>query len=93
MDIVFCEIFTYSKKPFDLGYPEIKYRNKGYGQILLMQAITQGKKEDCHWIWSMPRKLALGTYTKVGFKKRGKWLEQGVEFGPNCLVTRQLIYK
>jgi len=30
MDIVFCEIFTYSKKPFDLGYPEIKYRNKGY---------------------------------------------------------------
>ena len=70
-----------------------EYRNRGYGQILLMQAIIQGKKEDCHWIWSMPRKLSLETYTKVGFKKRGKWIEHGVEFGPNCLVTRQLIYK
>ena len=31
-------------------------------------------------------------YTIVN-KKRGKWFEHGVEFGPNCLVTRQLIYK
>lgn len=70
-----------------------EYRSKGYGQVLLMQAIIQGKKENCHWIWSMPRKSALKTYVKVGFKKRGKWIDEGVEFGPNCLVTRQLIYK
>jgi GNAT superfamily N-acetyltransferase len=69
------------------------YRSKGYGKVLLMQAIIQGKSEDCHWIWSMPRKLALKTYESVGFKKRGKWLDHGVEFGPNCLATRQLIYK
>jgi len=70
-----------------------EYRSKGYGQTLLMQAIIQGKSEGCHWIWSMPRKSALETYKKVGFKKRGKWIDDGVEFGPNCLVTRQLIYK
>ena len=36
---------------------------------------------------------ALKTYESVGFKKRGKWIDKGVEFGPNCLATRQLIYK
>ena len=69
------------------------YRRQGISQILLKQAILQGKKEECHWIWSMPRKSALPAYQKIGFKKRGKWLYEGVEFGPNCLSTRQIIYK
>jgi len=69
------------------------YRRQGISQILLWQAILQGKKEECHWIWSMPRKSALPAYQKIGFKKRGKWLYEGVEFGPNCLSTRQIIYK
>ena len=69
------------------------YRRQGISQILLWQAILQGKKEECHWIWSMPRKSALPAYQKIGFKKRGKWLDEGVEFGPNCLSTRQIIYK
>ena len=68
-------------------------RGRGFGQLLLLQAIIQGKSEDCHWIWSMPRKTALESYEKAGFKKRGKWIDQKVEFGPNCLATRQLIYK
>ena len=72
-------------------YPD--YRGQGLSAILLRQAILQGKKEGCHWIWSMPRKAALPVYQRVGFKKRGKWLEEEVEFGPNCLATRQLIYK
>jgi len=70
-----------------------EYRGKDYGKTLLMQAIIQGKSESCHWIWSMPRKSALKTYESIGFKKRGMWINDGVEFGPNCLVTRQLIYK
>ena len=74
-------------------YVDEEYRNKGLSQILLRQAILQGKREDCHWIWSMPRKVALPAYQKMGFKKRGKWLEEEVEFGPNCLATRQIIYK
>jgi len=69
------------------------YRRQGISQILLKQAILQGKKEECHWIWSMPRKSALPAYQKIGFKKRGKWLDEGVEFGPNCLSTKQIIYK
>ena len=70
-----------------------EYRSKGYGKVLLMATIIKGKSENCHWIWSMPRKSALKTYEGVGFKKRGKWLDKGVEFGPNCLASRQLIYK
>ena len=74
-------------------YVDSAYRRQGISQILLRQAILQGKKEECHWIWSMSRKSALPAYQKVGFKKRGKWLDEGVEFGPNCLVTRQVLYK
>ena len=74
-------------------YVDKEYRNKGLSQILLRQAILQGKKEECYWIWSMPRKRALSSYQRIGFKKRGKWLEEGVEFGPNCLATRQILYK
>ena len=71
------------------------YRGQGLAQILLRESILQGKVEKCHWIWSMPRKSALSAYQKVGFKKRGKWLDadEGVEFGPNCLATRQVLYK
>ena len=72
-------------------YPD--YRGQGLSAILLRQAILQGKKEQCHWIWSLPRKTALSAYQRVAFKKRGKWLDKEVEFGPNCLATRQLIYK
>ena len=74
-------------------YVDEEYRKKGLSQILLGQAILQGKREECHWIWSMPHKIALPAYQKIGFKKRGKWLEEGVEFGSNCLATRQIIYK
>ena len=70
-----------------------EYRNRGIGKTLLMQAIIQGKSEECHWIWSMPRKEALPAYQAIGFKKRGKWIDKTVEFGPNSLATRQLIYK
>ena len=74
-------------------YVDLEYRCQGLSQILLRKAMDQGKREDCHWIWSMPRKTALPAYQKMGFKKRGKWLEEKVEFGPNCLATRQIIYK
>ena len=74
-------------------YVDIEYRKQGISQILLRQTILQGKKEECHWIWSMPRKTALPVYQKIGFKKRGKWLKEGVEFEPRCLTTRQIIYK
>ena len=67
-----------------------EYRTKGYGKTLLMQAIIQGKSEDCHWIWSMPRKSALETYESVGFNKIGEWLNDTVEFGPNAVAYKYL---
>ena len=74
-------------------YVDLAYRKQEISQILLRQAILQGKKEECHWIWSMPHKTTLPVYQKIGFKKRGKWLNEEVEFGPRCLTTRQIIYK
>ena len=74
-------------------YVDSAYRRQGISQILLRQAILQGKKEECHWIWSMPHKTTLPVYQKIGFKKRGKWLDEEVEFEPRCLTTRQIIYK
>ena len=74
-------------------YVDPTYHNQEISQILLRQSILQGKKEECHWIWSMSQKSVLPVYQKIGFKKRGKWLNEGIEFGPNCLVTRQILYK
>ena len=74
-------------------YVDSTYHNQEISQILLKQAILQGKKEYCHWIWSMSQTSALPAYQKIGFKKRGKWLDESIEFGPNCLVTRQILYK
>ena len=74
-------------------YVDPTYHNQEISQILLRQTILQGKKEECHWIWSMSQKSALPAYQKVGFKKRGKWLDEDMEFEQSCLVNRQILYK
>ena len=68
-----------------------EHRGQGLGQQLLEMAIQQGKREKCSWIWSLPRKTALSTYSKSGFYKVGDWIDKGVEFGPNCLAIHKLL--
>ena len=72
-------------------YVDRDYRLQGLAQKLLMETIQQGKREGCKWIWTMPRKTALSTYNKSGFRKIGDWIDDGVEFGPNCLAIKQLL--
>ena len=67
------------------------YRNQGLAQILLGSVVEQDKREECSWIWSLPRKTALPVYNKSGFIKVGDWIEEGVEFGPNCLAVLKLL--
>jgi len=67
------------------------YRNQGLAQILLGSVVERGKREGCSWIWSLPRKTALPVYNKSGFIKVGDWIEDGVEFGPNCLAVLKLL--
>lgn len=67
------------------------YRNQGLAKKLLNGAVEQGKREECSWIWSLPRKTAIEVYGGVGFIKVGNWIDEGVEFGPNCLAVLKLL--
>ena len=59
--------------------------------MLLKLTISTAKKENCAVIWTMPRKDALFAYESVGFQKIGKWIDDGVEFGPNCIAINQIL--
>ena len=67
------------------------YRGYGLSTQLLKATLEQAKKEQCSHIWTMPRKSALVAYEKVGFRKIGKWFDETVEFGPNCLAINKLL--
>jgi len=41
-------------------------------------------------IWSIPRQSALLAYTKFGFNTVGDYFDEGMEFGPNIYVTKDL---
>ena len=68
-----------------------EHRGNGHSKTLLKQTIKQGRKEGCTHIWTMPRKTALPAYESVGFNKIGGWIDEKVEFGPNCIAMRKLI--
>ena len=59
--------------------------------MLLELTISTAKKENCLVIWTMPRKSALPAYESVGFRKIGGWIDEGVEFGPNCIAIKQIL--
>lgn len=66
------------------------YRGKGIAKLLLQKTIQTAKLENCNFIWSLPRKSSLYAYTSVGFEKTSDWIDEGVEFGPNCYVRLEL---
>ena len=67
-----------------------KHRGLGGAKDLLNVVIEEGKNRGCNKIWSLPRKNSLYAYEKAGFKKQSDWIEDDVEFGPNCIVTRPI---
>ena len=67
-----------------------KHRGLGGAKDLLNVVIEEGKNRGCNKIWSLPRKNSLCAYEKAGFKKQSDWIEDDVDFGPNCIVTRPI---
>ena len=66
-----------------------EYRGNGIAQQLLQATEDQANKEYMVLLWSIPRKTALSTYQKFGFKKMSKFFEG--EFGENCFVVKGLL--
>ncbi len=59
-----------------------KYRGNGIAKKLLQATIDQAAKENCDFIWSIPRKSSLKTYLSVGFRVTSDEIVD-LEFGPN----------
>jgi len=72
-------------------YVSPEHRGKGVSKMLLKLTIEVAKKEKCEVIWTMPRKSALPAYESMGFRKIGKWIGEGVEFGPNCIAINEIL--
>lgn len=66
------------------------HRRKGFASWLLEETVDQARTEGCIWVWSLPRQSAYPTYVQAGFNKTSEWIENEVEFGPNCYVIRSL---
>jgi GNAT superfamily N-acetyltransferase len=67
-----------------------QYRKHGVSQMLFNMTEHQAKIEGCNMIWSIPRKSALPAYTKFGFETVGDYFDEGMEFGPNIYVSKDL---
>lgn len=68
------------------------YRKKGVAGVLFCELHGQAMKEECTAIWSIPRKKALPAYEKYGFEQTSDFFDEGMEFGPNCYVYKELDY-
>jgi|TARA_B100001094_G_C18059879_1_gene734505 GNAT superfamily N-acetyltransferase len=66
------------------------FRRKGVGNLLLKILCEEAFNRDCEWIWSIPRKSALSTYKKSGFTTVGDFFDEGMEYGPNIYVYKDL---
>ena len=67
-----------------------KFRKTGVAQILFEFTESKAREEGCRLIWSIPRKSALPAYTKFGFETVGDYFDEGMEFGPNIYVRKDL---
>jgi GNAT superfamily N-acetyltransferase len=50
-----------------------EFRHHGIGKELLIETITQGKKEKAKLVWSYPRQTSWTTYKNAGFKLISDW--------------------
>lgn len=69
------------------------HRGQRLGSHLLLYTISIAKTLNCNTVWSFPRESSLITYEMAGFCKTSYWMQDGVEFGPNCYVLHNIDYK
>lgn len=65
-----------------------KYRKMGIATNLMRYLENFANESDCRFLWSIPRKTALGFYEKYGFKQTSKFIRKG----NNCYALKR-IYK
>jgi GNAT superfamily N-acetyltransferase len=66
------------------------HRRKGFASWLINEVVDQARTEKCRGIWALPRQSSYSVFLELGFQKTSEWIEDGVEFGPNCYVIKQL---
>ena len=66
------------------------YRGKSISKKLFESLKTQAIKENCTHIWSIPRQSAWPAYKAFGFEQTSDWFNEGMEFGPNCYVLKEI---
>jgi GNAT superfamily N-acetyltransferase len=66
------------------------YRNLRLSRHLFESLEIQAKEEKCKYIWSIPRKESLYAYIQFGFLQSSDFFDEGVEFGPNCYVIKEV---
>ena len=71
-------------------YVAESHRGTGLAYWILKETIDQAKTEMCSSIWALPRQTSYPVFLKLGFQKTSEWIEEGVEFGPNCYVIKDL---
>lgn len=52
-----------------------RYRNNGYGKLLLCKIVDIAIQYRSTFIWSFPRKTAWNTYKSVGFMQTSDWID------------------
>lgn len=67
-----------------------EYRRRGVSRMLFRALNAQAIQEHCSYIWSIPRRSALGSYQRAGFQQSSEFFDEGMEFGPNCYVIKPL---
>lgn len=72
-------------------YVDPLYRGNGIASSLLARTILIAALHKCTYVWTIPRKSSLPTYERAGFVKCSDWIEEGVEFGPNCYAKYDII--
>lgn len=68
-------------------------RQRGLANLLLKAVIEFAQEQNCDSVWSLARASALPVYLKAGFFQTSESITEGMEFGPNFFVHRDLRVK
>lgn len=67
-----------------------EHRNYNISKMLFSAIDDNAINEGCNMVWSIPRKTALPAYLSAGYRRVSDYFNEGMEFGPNCYVSKVL---
>lgn len=66
------------------------YRGQKLSNILFEQMFIESQNQNCNFIWSLPRKSALYSYTSKGFIQTTKFIKINKDYDSNCFVLKKI---